>query len=105
MPIEAPGYNPDHVRTYCGKCIVNLVRSCGLELLFTETSLHVTGHVWKLLTLPSRRRWPLLGPAVDALRLVLLSMVPYRSIRRVDTAMGRIGLEGRQAFVVAARPG
>lgn len=103
LPIEEPHYNPDHVRNYSLRGIDALVASAGFEVLRCEGSMHINGHVWKLITIPSRRRWPVLGPMVDALRLATLSAIPYRGVRALDRALDRIGLGPRQAFVVARR--
>jgi SAM-dependent methyltransferase len=104
VPIEEPGYNPDHVRVYSLRSIANLVEQCGLEVLHREGSMHLNGHLWKLVTIPSRRRWPGLGPLVNTLRLAVLSAIPYRATRMLERRLERIGVGPRQAFVVARSP-
>ena len=104
VPIEEPGYNPDHVRTYTVASIAHLAADCGLTLLFVEGSLHLNGHLWKLLTVPSRRRWPVLGPIANTFRLSVLALVPYRAMRWLEPRVEALGLEPRQALVVAHRP-
>jgi SAM-dependent methyltransferase len=104
VPVEEPGYNPDHVRTYTLASIGQLATDSGLRLLFAEGSLHLNGHLWKLITVPSRRRWPVLGPLTNTLRLGVLALVPYRAMRWLEPRVAAMGLEPRQAFVVARRP-
>jgi SAM-dependent methyltransferase len=101
VPVEEPGYNPDHVRIYSLGSIANLVARSGLEVLHVEGSMHLNGHAWKLVTIPSRRRWPLLGPLVNTFRLSVLSAIGYPTTRRLECWMDRVGFAPRQAFVVA----
>lgn len=101
VPVEEPGYNPDHVRVYSVESIAERIGQAGFEVLFAEGSQHVNGHVWKILTVPSRRRWPILGPLVDVVRPALLSLLPYRGHRIADRALDWLGFGPRQAFVVA----
>lgn len=103
VPVEEADYIRFHLRTYSLQTIHERVRGCGLEVLHVEGSMHVNGHVWKLLTIPSRRAWPVLGPAADALRLATLSMLPYRAVRVADAALDRLGVGVRQALVVARK--
>lgn len=106
VPIEEPDYNPDHVRNYSVETIRERVRDAGFEVLFVEGSMHVNGHVWKVITIPSRRRWPVLRGVVDGLRLATLSALTYRGQRFFDAALDRWGFGPRQAFLVCrSRPG
>jgi hypothetical protein len=65
--------------------------------------MFVNGHVWKLLTIPSRRRWPVAGSLVDALRLGVLSALSYRGLKVADRVLYRIGVGPRQLLVIARR--
>ncbi len=103
VPIEEPDYIRFHRRNYSLQSIVERVSQAGFEVTRAEGSMHVNGHVWKLLTIPSRRAWPLMGPAVDALRCTSLSLLPYRLIRATDAMMDALGFGARQALVVARR--
>jgi SAM-dependent methyltransferase len=105
VPIEEPGYNPDHVRCYSLRSAVESVRAAGFEVVFAEASMLLTGHVWKVITIPSRRRWPVLKGLVDALRLATLSLVPYRAHLFFDRILARVGVGPRQAFVAGRAPG
>jgi len=101
VPIEEPDYIGFHVRNYSLQSIAERVEQAGFELLHVEGSLHVNGHVWKLVTIPSRREWPVVGPLVDALRLGALSSIPYPLLRSADALLYRLGFGARQALVVA----
>jgi SAM-dependent methyltransferase len=105
VPIEEPDYIPFHVRNYSLQSISTKVRHAGFELCHVEGSMQINGHLWKLLTIPSRRRWPVVGPLVDALRLGALSAIPYRGIRFIDGCLHYLGFGPRQALVVAKRRG
>jgi SAM-dependent methyltransferase len=103
VPIEEKNYNPDHVRNYSLDTVEQLVRQTGFDVELGEGSNHVNGHIWKVLTIPSRRRWPVLKPIVDALRLATLSAIPYRLQRILDNILGFIGAGPRQAMIVARK--
>jgi len=101
VPIEEPDYISFHLRSYSLQSISERVAQAGLRLLHVEGSLQVNGHIWKLLTIPSRRAWPLLGPLVDAFRLTLLSCLPYPLLRFMDSCLHRFGFGPRQALLIA----
>jgi SAM-dependent methyltransferase len=101
VPVEETGYNPDHVREYSVDSIRERIASCGFDVLYAEGSLSLNGHLWKTLTVPSRHRWPVLGPIVDVLRGTALSLVPYRAHVAFDELIGCTALGPRQALVVA----
>jgi SAM-dependent methyltransferase len=103
LPIEEPGYNPDHERIYDVRSSAALLERAGLEVLHAEGGLHMNGHVWKLITYPSRRRWPVLGPAVNTLRLVSQTVIPYGATRRLEAWADSAGLGPRQAFVIGRK--
>ena len=104
VPLEEPGYNPDHVRAYTLRSICRRVAATGFDLVHAEGSMNINGHIWKLITIPSRRRWPVLKPIVDALRLGTLSLLPYAAVRALDRLLARVGVGPRQALVIARRP-
>ncbi len=101
VPIEEPDYISFHRRNYSLQSISEKVRQAGFELLFTEGSMYVNGHLWKLITVPSRRGWPVIGPLVDAFRLTALSSLPYSLLRVFDIVLYRLGFDARQALVLA----
>jgi SAM-dependent methyltransferase len=103
VPIEEPDYNEFHRRTYSVQSIEERVSRSGLTIRHVEGSMYVHGHVWKLVTIPSRRRWPVVGKLVDGLRLGTLSAISYRGLRAADAVLYRLGFGARQALVVAQR--
>lgn len=103
VPIEEPDYIRFHRRNYSLQSIADTVARSGFDLVFVEGSMHINGHLWKLITVPSRREWPLLGPVVDAFRCSTLSLLPYGAVRMMDFALDALGFGARQAFVVAKR--
>jgi SAM-dependent methyltransferase len=104
VPVEEPGYNPDHVRTYSVGSLVALLENAGLSVLHSEGSMHLNGHVWKWITIPSRRRWPVLGPAVNTLRLATQASIPYAATRKLEQWLGRLGASPRQALAIGRAP-
>lgn len=104
VPIEEPDYIPFHVRNYSLQTIVERVRHAGFEVERVEGSMAVNGHVWKVLTIPSRRQWPVMGSVADALRLSTLSAIPLPLLGRLDKLLFALGFGPRQALVVARRP-
>jgi 2-polyprenyl-3-methyl-5-hydroxy-6-metoxy-1,4-benzoquinol methylase len=104
VPIEEPDYILFHRRNYSLQSIAERVARAGFILRQVEGSMYVNGHIWKLLTIPSRRRWPLFGPVVDALRMLSLGILPYPVLRQLDRALFLLGVGPRQALVVAERP-
>ena len=103
VPIEEPDYIPFHVRNYSMQSIVNLIRKVGFDLLFSEGSMHVNGHIWKVLTIPSRRQWPVMEKVVDAFRLATLSIPSYKMMRGMDAGLDKLGFGPRQALVLAQK--
>jgi SAM-dependent methyltransferase len=104
VPIEEPDYIMFHRRNYSLQSIAERVEQAGFELRRVEGSMYVNGHIWKLLTIPSRRRWPVCGPLVDALRMASLGVLPHAALERLDRCLYRLGLGARQALVIAQRP-
>lgn len=103
VPIEEPDYIPFHVRNYSVQSISTKIRQAGFDLCHVEGSMQINGHLWKILTIPSRRCWPVLGPVVDAIRLGTLSTVPYRALRFIDGCLHYLGFGARQALVIGKR--
>ncbi|PID39032.1 MAG: hypothetical protein CSA65_06485 [Proteobacteria bacterium] len=104
VPLEEPDYIPFHLRNYSLQSIVERVRQARFEIEHVEPSMSVNGHVWKVLTIPSRRQWPVMDKVVDALRLTSLSAVPLPLLSKLDRLLFGLGVGPRQALVLA-RPG
>lgn len=103
VPIEEPDYIPFHVRNYSLQSIIARVREVGFEVERAEGSMSVNGHIWKVLTIPSRRQWPVMSKVADALRLTTLSAVPLPLLSRLDKLLFNVGVGPRQALVLARR--
>jgi len=104
VPIEEPDYIHYHRRNYSLQSVAERVSQAGFDLRLVEGSMYVNGGIWKLLTIPSRRNWPVIKPLVDGLRMASLSALTYPGIRFADAQLYRLGLGARQAFVVARKP-
>jgi SAM-dependent methyltransferase len=103
VPIEEPDYIRFHLRNYSLQSIRERVTQAGFDIVLVEGSMQVNGHLWKLLTIPSRRSWPVVGPLVNALRLGTLSLLPYRLVRLFDGLLDALGCGPRQALIVARK--
>lgn len=104
VPVEEPDYIQFHVRNYSVQGIGNLVARAGFEVLHLEGSMYANGHIWKLITIPSRRHWPVIGQIVNGIRVVTLSLLPYPVFRLFDRFLYSIGVGARQACVIARKP-
>jgi len=104
VPVEEPDYILFHRRNYSVQSITERVEQAGLTLLFSEGSMYVNGHVWKWLTIPSRRRWPGIRHVVDAARMLSLGSIPYPVLLRLDRLLFSLGAGARQALVIARKP-
>jgi SAM-dependent methyltransferase len=104
VPLEEPDYILFHLRNYSLQSISERVRAAGFELQHVEGSFYVNGHIWKILTIPSRRNWPVFKPLVDGLRMFTLGILPYRVLRLCDEVLFRLGVGARQALVIARKP-
>ena len=104
VPIEEPDYNLLHRRAYSLQSIAERVERAGFELVHVEGSMYVNGGIWKLVTIPSRRRWPVVRYLASGTRLGTLSLVPYPILKACDRALFRLGFGARQALVIARRP-
>ncbi len=105
VPIEEPDYVSFHLRTYSLQSIAERVLQAGFDVRHVEGSMFVNGHIWKLLTIPSRRRWPLVAPLTDAIRTLSLATLPYPALRATDALLYKLGFGARQALVIATRAG
>ncbi len=103
VPIEEPDYIRFHRRNYSLQSIAEVVSRAGFSVERVEGSMQINGHLWKLVTIPSRRGWPVVGPVVDALRCVSLSLFPHRAVLFLDRILDALGFGARQAFVVARK--
>ena len=102
-PIEEPGYIHFHVRNYSLGSLEKKVKESGLEIVFSEGSMNINGHIWKIITIPSRHNWPVLGKTVNSIRLFTLSLIPYTMVKILDKVLGVLGAGPRQAMIVARK--
>jgi len=103
VPIEEPDYISFHLRNYSLQSIQEKVLNAGYEIEFCEGSMYINGHIWKLLTIPSRRNWPILGKVVDAIRLFTLSLIPFKLVKLFDLILEKLGFGPRQAVIIAKK--
>lgn len=102
-PVEEPGYIHFHVRNYSVETLSQKVKDCGFDIVFCEGSMNINGHIWKVITIPSRHNWPVLGKTVDSIRLFILSLIPYKMIKIMDRVLGALGAGPRQAMIIAKK--
>lgn len=104
VPLEEPDYCLIHLRSYSLQSITERILQRGFEVLHAEGNMYVEGHVWKLLSIPTRRRWPGVRYLMSGLRMGSLSAIPYETLVALDRILFRLGAGARQALVVARRP-
>lgn len=103
VPIEESDYIEFHRRTYSIQSFTEKVMAAGFEILHVEGSMYINGHIWKALTVPSRRHWPVISKLADMLRLTTLSSIPYPLVKVYDRVLYSLGFGARQVLVVARR--
>ncbi len=104
VPIEEPDYIMFHIRNYSLQSITLNIANAAFQVERTEGSMYINGHIWKIITIPSHRAWPVIGTAVNVLRLATLSLIPYHGVKLLDSLLYRLGFGARQALVIAKKP-
>jgi SAM-dependent methyltransferase len=105
LPLERPRHNPDHARTYTRAGFCKLLRAAGYEPVHVSENFRYASHFVQLVNWPSRRRLPVLGPLVEALKSGLLALAPTGFIRLVEEPLERLHVRPYQLMVLARRLG
>jgi SAM-dependent methyltransferase len=102
VPIEPEGFDPKHYRLYGVRSLLQRARSVGLAPAHLEAQMR---WAWPLrfLELPALHAKSGWARALDGLRHLLAAPLPMAFAQRLDTLLGRVGVPGTQALVVATR--
>jgi SAM-dependent methyltransferase len=102
VPLESPGFDPKHVRTYSVRSLCQLVRGLGLEVLHVETNYHICAGPFRWMDHPARHDWPCLQ-SLEGIRNVMMTVVPYRAARGLEEVLALVGVLPTQIMLVAGR--
>jgi SAM-dependent methyltransferase len=103
VPLEEPGFDPKHVRTFTLSQLKALMSSLGLEILHIEENYNICSGPFRWADHPSRHNWPALQ-WLEGVRNVAMTVIPYRTTRAVEDLLAQWGVSGKQAMVVARVP-
>jgi SAM-dependent methyltransferase len=103
LPLERPRHNPDHARTYTSAGFTRLLRATGWERLSVSENFRYASHLVQVINWPSRRRIPLLGHAVEALKTLMLALPPTTFVRLVEEPLEKLHVAPYQLMVLAKK--
>jgi len=102
VPMEPPGFDPKHLRTYDPASLSALMTRVGLEVVHLEANYHVCSGPFRWMDRPARHSWPALT-WLEGVRNVLLTVIPYHTTRGIEEVLVQAGVKGSQALVVARK--
>ncbi len=102
VPVEPPGFDPKHLRTYTAASVAERVREAGLEVLHAEENYHIRSGPFSWMDHPSRHGWPV-GGFLEGVRNVTMTLIPYPLARATEELLAQVGVHGTQCLVVARR--
>ena len=102
VPIEEPGFDPKHVRTYTVASLRSMLRGEGLRIVHAEAHYQICSGPFRWLDHPARHEWPLLK-GLEGLRNLAMTAMPYHAVRGLEELLQQTGVKGKQAMVVARR--
>lgn len=103
VPIEAPGFDPKHVRTYTVESLVQLQQSLGLEILHAEANYFINWGPFRLVDRVVRKHAGSAAP-LEALHNLSLMVISYPLTRGIEELLRNAGARGTQAVVIARKP-
>ncbi len=104
LPLERPGHNPDHARIYTAAGFKALCEKAGWEVIEISENFRYASHVVQVINWPSRRKVPVLGPAVEAAKSFLLGLAPAALMSVVEEPLRRVHVRPYQLMVLVGRP-
>lgn len=103
VPLEPPGFDPKHVRTYTVRSLCELMEGLGLELLHVEANYRMNTPPLRWMDHPARHNWPLFK-GLEGLRNVMMTLVPYRASRSLEEVLALVGARPTQVMALACKP-
>lgn len=100
VPLERPGFDPKHVRTYNMASVARLMADLDLQVLHHEANYQICWGPMRWMDHAARHGWPG-GTGLEALRNVLLTAIPHETTRAVENLLVQLGAPATQAMVVA----
>jgi len=105
LPLERPRHNPDHARTYTSAGFARLLAESGWEVVELQENFRYGGGWVQVVNWPSRRRLPVVGPLVEALKTVALALPPTALVRLLEEPLARLQVAPYQLMALARRSG
>ena len=102
VPLEEPGFDPKHVRTYTPASLRRLMDDLDLEVLHLEENYRICCGPMRWAEHPARHDWPLFK-SLEGLRNILLTSIPYNTTRAIEELLLQAGVKASQAMVVARK--
>ena len=102
VPLEPPGFDPKHVRTYSPHSLRRLMEDLDLEVLHLEENYRICSGPMRWMEHPARHDWPLLK-SIEGIRNLLLTSIPYSTTRAIEELLLQWGVAASQAMVVARK--
>lgn len=102
VPIEEPGFDPKHVRTYTVAALRSMLRGEGLRIVHAEANYQICSGPFRWLDHPARHGWPMLK-TLEGVRNLALTVMPYHAVRGIEELLQQTGITGKQAMVVARK--
>ncbi len=102
VPLEAPGFDPKHVRLYSPDRLRSLMTEAGLEVLHLEENYRICFGPFRWMDHPARHDWPVLQ-WLEGIRNVMLTSIPYSTTRALEELLLQWDVPATQAMVVARK--
>ncbi len=103
VPIEPPGFDPKHIRTYTVESLVELQKGLGLEVLHAEANYHINWGPFRAVDSLIRQHSSKMA-ALEALHNLSLMVISYPLTRGIEELLLQAGAKGTQAVVIARKP-
>jgi len=103
MPLERPRHNPDHARIYTAAGFERLLAASGWEPMEVMENFRYASHWVQVINWPSRHRVPVLGPLVEGVKNVALSLPPASFARLVERPLELMHVAPYQLMVLARK--
>jgi hypothetical protein len=104
LPLESPGHLPViHARTYTAAGFMRLLELTGWEVIDVCENFRYASHWVQVFNLPSRRRVPFIGPLVETVKNICLSLPPTSVVRLLEKPLAYLHVKPHQLMVLARR--
>ncbi len=103
LPLERPGHNPDHARTYTAAGLKRLLEDVGWEPVEIAENFRYASHLVQIVNWPSRRRIPVAGKLVEGVKSFVLGLAPAAWMSLVESPLEKLHVRPYQLMVLARK--